>query len=323
MSKTPTVFDPKWFFNSLLERIKSHPPSTLKADVGPHLKDFLADPTIKVILGSSKVPTAPSAPIPDTDLKMIQQSLTSLSKAITDLQKKVTPTSSPKQKGPIAETREKGKAKPPIKSYSAIAGSRPPNPSLVVDLARLELQKSSRLHPEAICKILNRKLGEVTPSQPQLAAVRWTAKGNLVVTGGPSTTSASLNSAAPHISNILSHALRLPASSTPIPQPRANVRWSKISINGVPTSASSLGDPRSPHECHEALKSHNPLYSSLTVTQRPSWVRSPSSYDVGSVSSLSVAFEDPDGGKLRALLAERYLYIYGTSITKSAKSRSC
>jgi hypothetical protein len=75
---------------------------------------------------------------------------------------------------------------------------------------------------------------------------------------------------------------------------------------------SSLSNPRSPHECHEALKSHNPLYSSLTVTQWPSWVHSPSSYDVGSISSLSVAFEDPDGGKLRALLAERYLYIYGT-----------
>jgi hypothetical protein len=155
------VFDPKWFFNSLLEHIKSHTPFTLKADVGPHLQDFLADPTIKDILGSSKAPTAPSAPIPDTDLKMIQQSLTSLSKAITDLQKKVTPTSSPKQKGPVAETREKGKAKPPIKSYSAIAGSRPPNPSLVVDLACLELQKSSQLHPEAICKILNRKLCHV------------------------------------------------------------------------------------------------------------------------------------------------------------------
>jgi hypothetical protein len=186
------------------------------------------------------------------------------------------------------------------------------NTSLVVDLASLDLHSSSRLHPEAVCEILNRKLGNITPSKPQLAAIRWTAKGHLVVTGGPTATSTSLNNAALHISNILTSVLHLSTSPTPIPQPRANIRWSQISINGVPTGASTLGDPRSPQECHEALKAHNLLYTSLTVTQQPSWVRSPSSYDVGSISSLSLAFEDPDGGKLRALLAECYLYIFGT-----------
>jgi hypothetical protein len=123
------VFDPKWFFSSLLEHIKQHPPSTLKANVGPHLQSFLANPTIKDILVSSKAPTAPKAPLPDTDLQKIQQSLTTLSKAITDLQKKVSPPSNPKHKGPDIETHIKGKANSPIKSYLAIAGSRPPNPS--------------------------------------------------------------------------------------------------------------------------------------------------------------------------------------------------
>jgi hypothetical protein len=56
--------------------------------------------------------------------------------------------------------------------------------------------------------------------------------------------------------------------------------------------------------------------------QQPSWVRSPFSYDIGSVSSLSVAFEDPDGGKLRALLAKHYLYIFGTrALVKKWKQR--
>jgi len=31
----------------------------------------------------------------------------------------------------------------------------------------------------------------------------------------------------------------------------------------------------------------------------------------GAISSLSVAFEDPDGSKLKTLLAERYLYLFG------------
>src|SRR5205807_44379 len=62
---------------------------------------------------------------------------------------------------------------------------------------------------------------------------------------------------------------------------------------------------------HPILRELNPSYASLTVTQRASWVRPPTSYKEGAVSSLSVAFEDQDGNKLKALPADRYLYIYG------------
>ena len=55
----------------------------------------------------------------------------------------------------------------------------------------------------------------------------------------------------------------------------------------------------------------NPTYASLQITQKPSWVRPPSSYTHGSASSLSVASEDPDGSKVKTLLAERYLYAFG------------
>jgi hypothetical protein len=62
----------------------------------------------------------------------------------------------------------------------------------------------------------------------------------------------------------------------------------------------------------------NPSYASLTVTQKPSWVRPPASYILGSIFSLTLAFENPDGSKLKALLAEHYLYIFGnrTSVKK-------
>ena len=46
-----------------------------------------------------------------------------------------------------------------------------------------------------------------------------------------------------------------------------------------------------------------------------SWVHPPSSYKQDAVSSLSVAFEDPDGTKSKALLAERHLYLFGTRAT--------
>jgi hypothetical protein len=64
-----------------------------------------------------------------------------------------------------------------------------------------------------------------------------------------------------------------------------------------------------------ALTAINPTYASLQITQKPSWVRPPSSYPHGSASSLSVTFEDPDGSKMKALLTERYLYAFGNRAT--------
>jgi hypothetical protein len=82
-------------------------------------------------------------------------------------------------------------------------------------------------------------------------------------------------------------------------------------------------------ECHDAMKASNPIHATLKVTQRPSWVHSPASYSPDTVSSLSMAFEDPDRGKLRMLLAGRYSYIHmarghrskcGSSVTPAAKT---
>jgi hypothetical protein len=104
-------------------------------------------------------------------------------------------------------------------------------------------------------------------------------------------------------------------SNARLPAARPNIKWSKISVNGVPTGVSNKRTAYDPAECHEALTATNPSYTHLTVTQRPSWVCPPSSYSEGAVSSLSVAFEDPDGSKLRTMLAERQLYIFGTRVT--------
>ena len=85
------------------------------------------------------------------------------------------------------------------------------------------------------------------------------------------------------------------------------------------STAPSPGMPRfitySPNKCHTALAAINPSYSTLTIMQKPSWVHPPSSYKQDAVSSLSVAFEDPDGTKSKALLAECHLYLFGTRAT--------
>ena len=52
----------------------------------------------------------------------------------------------------------------------------------------LKNNAEDRPKPELVCQTLNEGLSKISPPQVQLAAVRWTAKGNLVVTGGPSAT---------------------------------------------------------------------------------------------------------------------------------------
>ena len=57
--------------------------------------------------------------------------------------------------------------------------------------------------------------------------------------------------------------------------------------------------------------------------QKPSWVRSPSSYTEGSSSSLIVAFKDPDRQHLKLLLAAWYLFAFGTRASvKTWKQRA-
>ena len=143
-----------------------------------------------------------------------------------------------------------------------------------------------------------------------LAAIRWTAKGNLVVTGNHLATPHSLQIAAPHISSTITSILKLP-SETIKSQLRPNVKWSKLLINGVPTGVLKNSSPFSPERCHQALAASNPSYTTLNITLKPSWVRPPTSYPPGAISSLSVTFEDLDGSRLKALLAEHYLYAYG------------
>ncbi len=313
MSKIPTVPEPHIAFQNLITLYTATTPEYREAKVKPHLRTFLSHPIIKELLEEKRDPPSPQD-IPPTSpvLKVIQASLTELTKAVEDL-KKVTANSHKTVAPKPSKQRTTAPTTPSPRTYSAIARSRPPNPSLVVDLAKYGMDKDSRVKPEIMCQAINKKLAAISPPQVQLAAVRWTAKGNLVITGGPAATPHTLQTAAPHISSIIPSIIPSKITS-PLPQPRANVKWSKILLNGVPTGASKDRAPYTPDECHTALAETNPSYSPLSIMQKPSWVRPPSSYTQDAISSLSVAFEDPDGTKLKALLADRYLYAFGTRI---------
>src|SRR5712672_2838610 len=188
----------------------------------------------------------------------------------------------------------------------------------VVDLAHWNLAASDRPPVETICKNINNDLATSSHSAVRLIAAKWTAKGNLILTGDTSTSLNVLLPAANHIAAIIGAWF---AKTTP--KARANIKWSKILINGVPTGKSQSWEPFNPDECHQALLENNPAYASLTVTQKPSWVKAPSSYLVNTASSLTVAFEDPDGTKLKSIIEGRHLYAFGTRLnTKKWKQKS-
>ena len=308
MSNFPTIEGPKRAVENLLNSIISLTPEQRKASVLPILTDFLAHPIIKPILDSSEAPAIAQEHPPNKDLIQIHHTLSMLSKAVENIQKKFTPPSSKPPSPPTQ--RDKDKVQSTHRTYSAVAGSRPPNPSIVVDLANLGDQITVKPRPDVICRTLNDRLQLITPPQVHLAAIRWTQKGNLVITGAHPSTPQTLHAAVPHIMTLLNTAFGLSAKSQ-ITQIRANVKWSKVLINGVPTGGPDSAKVYSPDTCHASLLANNPSYAALTIMQKPSWVFPPTSYKPNSISSLSVAFEDPDGSKLKTILAERYLYACG------------
>ena len=176
MSKVPTVprplRSPKDSFDNILNAIISTDPSKREAIIKPHLLSFIAHPIIKELLGQSKTPAPAEPPSPQTlELKQIQDALSSLSKAVDRLSKGNNPSKNPPST-PCKKQKGGENSKQPQRTYLAVARSRPPNPSLVVDLAHLSLPVEGQPRPELICKTLNKKLGEVSPPQVQLAAVR-------------------------------------------------------------------------------------------------------------------------------------------------------
>jgi hypothetical protein len=95
-------------------------------------------------------------------------------------------------------------------------------------------QAKARIPPAETCRHLNTQLKEKPAhSQVHIFGIRWTVHGNLVIIAGPNTLEYHLKAALPNIANILHVILNLPSKN--ISQIKANVRWSCIFLNCVPT----------------------------------------------------------------------------------------
>ena len=281
---------------------------------------------------SPKPPTAPS--LPQEELRLLRTSFdsafASLASQVKELSDKVNGSGPPPQvaaaKKPSAQPTSKPRAQPPTApappptpasrpappSFASVVKT-PVRPSLVVALrpsvSGADVPLAIRRSPQEVVTHLNAELVD-SPHPVTLSAARWTAKNNLVVTAGPDTSAYQLTQASHLISDVLSTFLSHDSSPLPVTS-RENVKWSRLLINGIPTGASSSRGPYSPSECQQALLADNPAFRTLRFTQPPSWVRAPSTYGPGSVSSLVVAFEDPLGESLRSLLGGKTLFAFG------------
>ncbi len=330
-------------FHVLSNCLSSWPSSAALLGIAPVMVNELTRPlqelggcsTLEALgfpLGTPPSPAPPTAPsLPQEELRLLRTSFdsafASLAGQVKELAAKVNGSGPPPKaataKKPSAQPTSKPHAQPPAApaptpascpapSFASVVKA-PARPSLVVALCPsvpgADVPLAVRQTPQEVVNHLNAELAD-SPHPVALSAAQWTVKNNLVVTAGPDTSAHQLMQASHLISDALSTFLSHDSSPLPITSCE-NVKWSWLLINGIPTGASSSCGPYSPSECLQALMADNPAFQTLRLTQPPSWVRAPSTYRPGSVSSLVVAFEDPSGDSLRSLLGGKTLFAFG------------
>ena len=247
-----------------------------------------------------------------TELSELKSTIQALSKTVADLQPKVTRAKAPSAQTPPPagniSAQGKGPPPPPQPTYASKAASKA-RPGLVMEFGgSIPEQLTS---PDQAGQ-LNAALSNAGRSDINFSAAKVTKKGNLVLTAHHSISQSQLTASLPEIKHYYDYVFK--KTGKPPPHPItiwANVKWSKLLINSVPVGINETRGPWTLEECHRSLVAHNPSYASLTITQKPSWIRPPSSLTKGSKSSLMVAFEDPDGSARRQLLASKQLYLHG------------
>ncbi|KAH9013062.1 hypothetical protein EDB84DRAFT_1568820 [Lactarius hengduanensis] len=260
-----------------------------------------------------------------TEISNIKESLTALQISMVRLQNQTASTPPPTVMVHQPTTHATSNPEPvpanhpdpPISPTSHVnlhAALKPSHrPSLI---ARITTEDpTNRPPPHILCNTINEALKRASHSYVHISSARWTAKGNLVLTGGHANTLQQLLSARNKISESITSKFPNIHKHSKAVRIEANIRWSKLRINNIPTGVSNNRGPWTPDECHEALLTDNPGYMKLNITQRPSWVKHPDAYGKNTKSSLVFAFEDPDGRLAQDLINSGRMYIFGTDAT--------
>jgi hypothetical protein len=153
---------PGLVFETLLNIFIATPPQTRLEQIKPHLTLFFNHLIIKELLEIGNAPAIPPPISNNLELQKIQNTLSLLTKAIEGLKKASTTPNKPNAPKP-SKLKDVGKSSPTPCTYLAIARSRPPNPSLVVDLAKYGSVKGDWVKPDTLCHNLNEKLSQISP----------------------------------------------------------------------------------------------------------------------------------------------------------------
>ena len=194
--------------------------------------------------------------------------------------------------GPLAGesvTGGKGKAKampPPPKqkptyaaaAHTAAAPTMPPTPapppraSVVISVPGASRDASLAIQLQMRTDLVAVLCSQALAAQPvyanvKVSATRWTPKGNLVIFGRPDTSQDALLTASHVLTSAIS--LRLPLLGPSRMSVCANVKWSKILVNGVLLRSNPHPETgvTSSAVLHVQLTEHNPSYTVLKITQ--------------------------------------------------------
>ena len=185
------------------------------------------------------------------------------------------------------------------------SSTRPPEPvRFVVRFHGSPPPPAERVLPKIISDNINRELASIpTAKGLQVIGSHWNNSGNCILTFPHHTTLSLIQDHLPSIRK----AMGLPAHQTI----SHDAPWSKIILSGVFARTHRDEPVYSGETLREALL-RNPAISRLNITQYPRWVR-PSEFIDGFKSSISFAFEDPDGSNLKSLLKTN-LFMFGAPV---------
>jgi hypothetical protein len=164
--------------------------------------------------------------------------------------------------------------------------------------------QEQRLLPKIISSRINSKLSLI-PSAKGLSILgsHWNASGNCVLTFPPQTSIKLIEDHFPAIKNAMGlNDNQVISRDTP---------WSKVTLRAVYARDTPSSSVYSNEDLLNALMT-NPIMSKIRITQAPRWVRRPEDID-GFKSSISFAFEDPDG-QLIKLLLKTQLFMFGSPV---------
>lgn len=169
--------------------------------------------------------------------------MSALSKAVTGLQPKAKGASAPASQPPPPTGKPSAQGKGPAHvttpTFASKAAAKP-RPSLILDLAA---SLHYRLPSSEIVTCVNDQLHTHGHQHVKLSAAKWTSKGNLVLTAHHTVTQAQLTDASSTITSLLKEALPKYSTDLNTLKAWANVKWSKILINSVPTGVSDTRGP--------------------------------------------------------------------------------